>query len=120
MCQKNKSTILILSTDGALASYAADPLEKAGYRVVVCQPNDHLEDIFDRVHPGLVFIDSSHMAQQIRVQDSCKKIPIILAGRDISAEERIFCLESDIDCCLDPSVHSLELVARVQALLRRA
>jgi DNA-binding response OmpR family regulator len=119
MCQTNKATTLILSTDGALASYAAAPLEQAGYQVV-CQPNHHLEEIFNRVHPGLVFIDSPRLAQQIRLQDAYKKIPIILAGRDISAEERIFCLESDIDCCLDPSVHSLELVARVQALLRRA
>jgi DNA-binding response OmpR family regulator len=119
MGESKKAVILILAAHDKIAANTASSLEKAGYQVMIYNQKDCIDGLLAQVDPCLVFIDTSCLAQEIRAQPKYARIPIVLSGREISSDERIQSLESDIDYCLDETVYPLELVARVHALLRR-
>ena len=116
--------ILIIGEDEAMVESAQALLEKKGFRVeTVCdgrkgeafaQMGGYDLLILDMKMPG---IDGYRMLRQIRLRNSA--VPILILTSAQETEERITGLNAGADLCLNKPVDSRELLAAINALLRR-
>ncbi|MFW5994934.1 MAG: response regulator [Spirochaetia bacterium] len=117
--------VLVVEDDGKISSFVKKGLEQAGY-AVDCVANG--EDgyaylrqtpydaaIVDIMLPG---IDGLTMVQRIREEDV--ETPIIILSAKRSVEDRIKGIQTGSDDYLTKPFSFSELLARLQALMRRA
>jgi len=118
-----KTTILIIDDDDRLNSLLKDYLKDFGFEVLTAtHPEEGLKKLRART-PDLIILDV--MLPQINGFDVCKMIrrnhhlPIIMLTARGDLTDRIVGLEVGADDYLPKPFEPRELVARIQAILRR-
>ncbi len=116
--------ILIIEDDKATASYLADAFRQAGYvTTVVADGETGLAAAMDGPHDAAVIdimlprMDGLEVIRRVRAAG--RKLPIIVLSARGSVNAKIRGLEAGGDDYLAKPFSMAELVARVQALLRR-
>ncbi len=117
------STILLVEDDARIAEVAIAYLERAGFRVMHTFTGREAMTIISTDHPALVVLDL--MLPDLSGESICRElkerdIPVIILTAKSSEEERLagFALGAD-DYIVKP-FSPREMVARVQAVLKRA
>ena len=117
-------TVLIVEDDRSIATLVAKNLEAAGLRGHVIHDGDAALDAFERLQPALVVLDLTlpgigglELARRFRRAGS---VPILMLTARGSESDKLLGFEVGADDYLTKPFSTLELVARVRALLRRA
>ena len=122
--QVARQTILLVDDDPGVSSLVAQILEDEGYTVAAVATGAEAESAVDRLRPDLVMLD-------IMLPDAdglmlCGRLlarwpaPIIMLSGSVRESDRILSLRLGADDFIAKPFDALELVARVQAVLRRA
>jgi DNA-binding response OmpR family regulator len=122
--QQAQQTILLVDDDPSIAGLVAQILEEEGYGVESVSTGAEAEAAVERLKPDLVILD-------IMLPDAdglmlCARIlaqwpaPIIMLSGSRRESDRILSLRLGADDFIAKPFDTLELVARVQAVLRRA
>jgi len=116
--------VLVVDDDPALRRLLADYLNRNGYDTLIAEDASDLEERLQRYHPHLLILD--RMLPDGDGTDVCRRlrqsgdnIPIImLSGRD-ETKDKIDGLQAGADDYLGKPFSPHELLARIQAVLRR-
>jgi two-component system phosphate regulon response regulator PhoB len=121
------SDVLIVEDDVAIARLIEMYLKKEGLTVAGCTNGDEairmLQEssfrllILDRMLPGKRGMD---ILRWLRKQESISTLPVLMVTALGSTEEKVHGLKEGADDYLPKPFEPVELVARVQALLRRS
>jgi DNA-binding response OmpR family regulator len=122
-----KADILIVEDETAIARLMEIHLQRAGYSVTCCgnghdaiallESNAYKLMLLDRMIPGVRGLD---LLRWLRKQDALRTLPVVMVTALAQTEERIRGLNEGADDYLPKPFEPDELVARVQALLRRS
>ena len=122
--QTSRQTILLVDDDAGVSSLVADILQDEGYGVETVSTGAEAEAAIERLKPDLVILD-------IMLPDAdglmlCARLPnqwpapIIMLSGSRRESDRILSLRLGADDFIAKPFDTFELVARVQAVLRRA
>ena len=118
------SRILIVEDELDLANLIKDYLEKELYEVEICSQGDEAIEIFDKFKPSLVILDlmlpgmnGYEICQNIRIKST---IPILILSAKIDEFDKVKGLDLGADDYITKPFRPRELLARVNALLRRS
>ena len=118
------SRILIVEDELDLANIIKDYLEKELYEVEICTEGDEAIEIFDKFKPSLVILDlmlpgmnGYEICQNIRIKST---IPILILSAKIDEFDKVKGLDLGADDYITKPFRPRELLARVNALLRRS
>jgi DNA-binding response OmpR family regulator len=121
-----KRRILVISADQYHTRLIRGHLDEAGFDVQVLESGEKAIKAVRVAKPSLILLDwklpdlsSLAIIRMIRADEQISRLPLILMGREMRADERLIGFESGADLCLDEPFHPREFVARVRALLRR-
>ena len=116
--------ILIVEDELDLASIIKDYLEKELYEVEICSQGDEAIEIFDKFKPSLVILDlmlpgmnGYEICQNIRIKST---IPILILSAKIDEFDKVKGLDLGADDYITKPFRPRELLARVNAQLRRS
>jgi len=116
--------ILVVEGEVELTQMVERCLQSAGYEVGI-SPGDVLLEA-QKIRPSLILVPATHadsnglaFCQRIRGNPYLAATPVVLLLDDASEEHRVQALESGADDCLGKPFNPREIVARVQAVLRR-
>mgnify|MGYP001015867484 FL=1 len=116
--------ILIVEDELDLANIIKDYLEKELYEVEICTEGDKAIEIFDKFKPSLVILDlmlpgmnGYEICQNIRIKST---IPILILSAKIDEFDKVKGLDLGADDYITKPFRPRELLARVNALLRRS
>ncbi|WP_248885406.1 phosphate regulon transcriptional regulator PhoB [Igneacidithiobacillus siniensis] len=119
--------ILVVEDEEGIQELLRLSLQKHGFEVVCAASTEAAEDLLHDPAPHLIVLDwmlpgESGIAwcRNLRRRDSLQSIPIILLTARGEEGDRVHGLESGADDYLTKPFSPRELVARVQALLRRS
>lgn len=117
--------IFVVSSEAELCQLAKLCLEGAGYGVQTFSAMDALPEA-EKQHPALILIslmlaDGSGLAlcRHLRESRRTGRIAVVFLLDEDTEEHRVLVLESGADDCIAKPFSGRELVARVQAVLRR-
>lgn len=118
------SRILIVEDELDLANIIKDYLVKELYEVEICTEGDKAIEIFDKFKPSLVILDlmlpgmnGYEICQNIRIKST---IPILILSAKIDEFDKVKGLDLGADDYITKPFRSRELLARVNAQLRRS
>lgn len=118
------SRILIVEDELDLANLIKDYLEKELYEVEICSQGDKAIEIFDKFKPSLVILDlmlpgmnGYEICQNIRKKST---IPILILSAKIDEFDKVKGLNLGADDYITKPFRPRELLARVNAQLRRS
>lgn len=118
------SRILIVEDELDLANLIKDYLEKELYEVEICSQGDEAIEIFDKFKPSLVILDlmlpgmnGYEICQNIRKKSI---IPILILSAKIDEFDKVKGLDLGADDYITKPFRPRELLARVNAQLRRS
>ena len=102
-------------------------LEQAGYEVVTANDGRETLDLLARGRPDLVLLDwmlpglsGVELARRLRREDVTAKLPIILLTARVEENDRVHGLEVGADDYITKPFSPRELIARINAVLRRS
>ena len=117
-------TILVVEDERQIAEIASDYLVRAGFSVIVSANGASALDLARSRRPDLIVldlglprIDGLDVAKTLRRESS---VPIIMLTARVEESDRLLGLELGADDYITKPFSPRELVARVQAVLRRA
>jgi two-component system, OmpR family, alkaline phosphatase synthesis response regulator PhoP len=117
-------TILVVEDERQIAQIASDYLQRAGFSVLVSADGASAIDLVRSRHPDLIVldlglprIDGVQVARTLRAESP---VPIIMLTARVEEDDRLLGLEVGADDYITKPFSPRELVARVQAVLRRA
>jgi DNA-binding response OmpR family regulator len=123
---REESRILVVEDDSAIARLIEIHLKAAGYQVVCCangieamhQLQEHVWSlvILDRLLPGK---GGMQILRWIRSENDLKHLPVMVVTALGQTSERVYGLKQGADDYLPKPFEPDEMVARVDALLRR-
>lgn len=118
------SRILIVEDELDLANIIKDYLEKELYEVEICSQGDEAIEIFDKFKPSLVILDlmlpgmnGYEICQNIRKKST---MPILILSAKIDEFDKVKGLDLGADDYITKPFRPRELLARVNAQLRRS
>jgi DNA-binding response OmpR family regulator len=118
------ATILVVDDEKKIRDLVRSYLENEGYSVFVAETGEHALETFGRVRPDLIVLDlmlpdiaGEEVARSVRELSS---VPIIMLTAKSSEEDRVTGLRLGADDYLVKPFGPRELVARVEAVLRRS
>lgn len=122
-----KAHILIVEDDPSLSELLAYNLDNSGFKATIVSEGDEaLPTILDE-EPDLVILDwmlpnlsGIEICRQIRQHDDIKKLPVIMLTAKGEESERIRGFETGADDYVIKPFSPSELIARINAVLRRA
>jgi DNA-binding response OmpR family regulator len=121
-----RQLIFVVESDTGTRTMVCRSLEQAGYSVRTFASARGIEEIEDRL-PSLMLIastlpdsDTFDLHRRIRESYRLARVPMVSLLSGGTEEDRILALESGADDCISKPFSQRELVARVQAVLRRA
>jgi two-component system phosphate regulon response regulator OmpR len=124
MCMESRIKLLVVDDDPTLRQLLADYLNKHGYDTLLAADGSELAAKIARFSPDLVVLD--RMMPGGDGLDACKTlraqgedIPIILLTAKDETNDRINGLEAGADDYLGKPFDPRELLARIEAVLRR-
>jgi len=117
-------TVLVVEDERQIAQIASDYLQRAGFSVLVSADGASAIDLVRSRHPDLIVldlglprIDGVQVARTLRAESP---VPIIMLTARVEEDDRLLGLEVGADDYITKPFSPRELVARVQAVLRRA
>jgi two-component system, OmpR family, alkaline phosphatase synthesis response regulator PhoP len=117
-------TILLVEDERQIAEIAGDYLRRAGFSVIVTTNGQSALDLARSRRPDLIVldlglpkIDGVEVARTLRAESN---VPIIMLTARVEESDRLLGLELGADDYVTKPFSPRELVARVQAVLRRA
>ena len=121
-----KEKILIVDDDPELVQLIGYRLYGEGYQTVVAQSGEEALDMVEREQPDLVILDvmmpgmsGIEVCEVLRGQPETANLPIIILSARTQVPHRIEGLEVGADEYLTKPISLKEMVARVEALLKR-
>jgi two-component system phosphate regulon response regulator PhoB len=118
--------ILIAEDEEALAALLDYNLTRAGYSVRLCADGDEALIAIDEDPPDLAILDwmlpsvsGIEICRQIRAKTETHDLPVIMITARGEEEDRVRGLNTGADDYMTKPLSVAELVARVQAVLRR-
>lgn len=122
--QTSRQTILLVDDDAGVSNLVADILEGEGYGVQTVSTGAEAESAIERLKPDLVILDimlpdadGLMLCARLRIQWPG---PIIMLSGSRRESDRILSLRLGADDFIGKPFDTYELVARVQAVLRRS
>lgn len=119
-----KTKILVVDDEPDLLAELAPLLERTGYFVATAGDGQQTLTLVDQIHPDLIVLDvlmprlnGREVLRNLR--ESGNWTPVILLTRVGSPTERALSLQEGADDYLNKPFEPLELIARIQAILRR-
>lgn len=120
-----KPKILLVDDEPAITGNLAPFLERAGFTVGIAADGEEALRQADSFTPDLIILDV--LMPKLDGREALRRLrqagnwtPIILLTRIGESAERVMALEEGADDYLNKPFDPLELVARIQAVLRRA
>jgi len=120
-----KRLIFVVEDEIEVCELAQWCLDEAGYAVRTFSTSNVIQDAEDN-HPSLMLItmmmpdgNGLDLCRQIRENRALARTPIVFLIPESAEEHRALALESGADDCIVKPFSPRELVARVQAVLRR-
>lgn len=120
-----RQLIFVIDGDDDVCQLAQRCLETAGYAVQIFSSGDLLIEV-EANHPSLILIalvlpggSGISLCRRVRENPSLAGTPVVFLLTEAAEEHRILALESGGDDCIVKPFSPRELVARVQAVLRR-
>lgn len=118
------NTILLVDDEQNIVKLVKSYLEREGYRVIAASDGQAAIEALHEENPDLIILD--RMLPEVSGEDVCEyvrqysAIPIIMLTAKVSEDERVMGLRMGADDYVTKPFSPKELVARVQAVLRRA
>ncbi len=119
-----RATILVVDDERKIRDLVRAYLEREGYSVLLAESGQDALDVAGRASPDLVVLDlmlpdlsGEEVARSLR---SVSDVPIIMLTAKAAEEDRVAGLRLGADDYLAKPFSPRELVARVEAVLRRA
>jgi DNA-binding response OmpR family regulator len=120
-----KQLIFVVEDEAEVCRLARQCLESAGYAVRTFSTTSVIQDAED-THPSLMLIamvmpdgNGLELCRRIRESHALARTPLVFLIPEAAGEHRALALESGGDDCIVKPFNPRELVARVQAVLRR-
>lgn len=117
------ATLLVVEDDASIREYLSLGFGYEGFRVLTAQTGSQALELFEREGPdvlildvGLPGIDGFGVLRAVRERS---RVPVLMLTARDGVDDRIAGLSSGADDYLVKPFHFGELVARVQAILRR-
>lgn len=123
MPKNREKTILVVDDEAKITDVITSYLEKDGFRVVSAANGTQALELFDRKAPALVILDL--MLPDMSGEDVCRAIrrksraPVIMLTAKTEEENVLNGLEMGADDYVTKPFSPRQLVARVEAVLRR-
>lgn len=121
-----KAQILLVEDQGATSSLIADVLKEEGYEVHVCETLQKARNSVSRGLPEAVILDRSlpdgdglDFCKELRENQKSASLPVLILTAQKSVGDKVSGLKGGADDYLTKPFNTEELVARVEALLRR-
>ncbi len=121
-----KGIIAVIEDEPDILSLVSHHLEKAGYRAKEFMNAEEFMDYLKNNRPDLIILDlmlpdmdGIEICKELRKDDKFKDIPIIMLTARSKLEEKVLGLEIGADDYITKPFSPKELVARVNAILRR-
>jgi len=119
---KHSSTVMIIEDDNIVATMLKHILTRRGYEIeLVADGRQAAERIASDTPPAMVildvmlpFVDGFELIEQIRQQDSWKKVPIIMLTAKTREEDIVRALDSGADDYIVKPFQPQALIARVK------
>jgi len=119
-------TLLIIEDEDALRKMLAFNLERSGFAILKARDTQSAKAILHKTLPDLILLDwmlpgqsGMEFLQELRADEVLKNLPVILLTAKAEEDEKILALEGGADDYITKPFSKRELVARVNALLRR-
>lgn len=119
-----KTKLMIVDDEVDLLAELKPLMERSGYQVLSASNGEQALEVIDREKPDLIILDvlmpkldGRNVLRRLR--ESGNWTPVILLTKVNTATERVLSLQEGADDYLNKPFDPLELVARVQAILRR-
>ncbi|MRG87475.1 response regulator transcription factor [Salinibacillus xinjiangensis] len=120
-----RQTVLVVDDDQAIRNLVCIYLEKEGYEVVEASNGEAAKQVYLHHHPCLIILDlqlpkvsGETFCQWLR-QDEKSEVAIIIISNRTSVEDKITALRMGADDYVTKPFEPLELMAHVDAVLRR-
>lgn len=118
------ATVLVVDDERKIRDLVRSYLEHAGYSVLVAESGERALDAVERAHPDMLVLDlmlpdlsGEEVARTLRTRSD---IPIIMLTAKVGEEDRVNGFQLGADDYLIKPFSPRELVARVEAVLRRS
>ena len=118
-----ETTILVVADDDRVVSLLELYLKREGFRVIAADDGAQALDLFDRHRPNVIILDL--MLPRIDGISVCRRIretsrvPILRLSAKVDEMDKVVGLRAGADDYVSKPFSPRELVARVQAILRR-
>ncbi len=120
----SKKKLLVVDDESDLLAELKPLLERSGYEVFLASDGEQALDVVEKTRPDLIILDvlmprldGREVLRRLRQADDWT--PVILLTQVGSAAERVLSLQEGADDYLNKPFDAMELIARVQAVLRR-
>ncbi len=123
MLENAAKRILVVEDETKIAEVVKSYLENSGYTVYTASKGEEAFELFEQLHPSLVILDL--MLPDMSGEEICSwlrkksRVPIIMLTAKIEEQDIINGLELGADDYVTKPFSPRQLVARVEALLRR-
>ncbi len=121
------ATILVVEDESDLAMMLSYNLEAEGFTVLTAEDGEEATDRLRERHPDLILLDwmlpglsGIELCRRWRAREDTSRVPIIMLTARGEEEERVRGLATGADDYMVKPFSFPELIARVNALLRRA
>lgn len=122
-----KGQVLLVEDQKATSSLIADVLKEEGYEVHVCENLQKARQSVSRAVPELLILDRAlpdgdglDFCKELRAEARTAALPVLILTAQKSVGDKVSGLKGGADDYLTKPFNTEELVARVEALLRRA
>lgn len=121
-----KPSVLVVEDEDAIVTLLEYNLNKEGYRVRTCDNGNDAFMLIDEDRPDIILLDwmlpgisGIEICAKIRANKQTKAIPIIMLTAKGEELDRVMGLETGADDYMVKPFSPKELIARMQAVLRR-
>jgi two-component system phosphate regulon response regulator PhoB len=123
----DEKNILVVEDERAIREMVVFTLKRAGFAVREAEDATTARHAMADRRPDLILLDwmlpdlsGLELARSLRREDATRELPIMMLTARAAEDDKVLGLESGADDYLTKPFSARELVARIQALLRRA
>lgn len=123
----SEKRILVVEDEAAIREMVAFSLKRAGFETSVAEDCSHARTEIVNDVPDLILLDwmlpdisGVEFARSLKREENTREIPIIMLTARSDEDDKVRGLDSGIDDYVTKPFSSRELIARINAVLRRA